>query len=67
MTCRKKNDIMETMSGKIKTGTNIKVDFTRQERDEAKALAKSKGMTFQGFVGQLIKNALRESKEATNG
>lgn len=58
---------METMSGKIKTGTNIKVDFTRQERDEAKALAKSKGMTFQGFVGQLIKNALRESKEAANG
>lgn len=44
--------------------------ITPEERDKAKSLAKSKGMTFQGFVGQLIKKELEISastSEATNG
>ena len=36
------------------------------EKEQAKALAKSKGMTFQGWLGQLIKNALKEEREATD-
>lgn len=52
---------MDGMDTKKSTGTVIKVAFSKQERDAAKALAKSKGMTFQGFVGQLIKTALKEA------
>lgn len=39
--------------------------ITPEERDKAKKIAKSKGMTFQGFVGQLIKREL--AAEAVNG
>ena len=42
----------------------IRADITPEEKAEANQYAKSQGMTFQGFVGQLIKKAL---KEATNG
>jgi len=61
---------MKNMSRTKKTSTSIKVDFTRQERDEAKALAKSKGMTFQGWLGQLVQRELKNArleKEASNG
>jgi hypothetical protein len=34
------------------------VDISAKEKNEAKSLAKSKGMTFQGWLGQLIRNEL---------
>lgn len=40
--------------------TPVLADITDSEKEAAKALAKSKGMTFQGFVGQLIKKALAD-------
>ena len=44
----------------------LKADISNQEKIKAKSLAKSKGMTFQGWIGQLIRTELRrnESKEA---
>ena len=60
----KKTYIMRSMSGNENTTINVKVDFTRQEKDAAKKLAKSQGMTFQGWLAKLIRDAL---KEATNG
>ena len=39
---------------------SIFVAISSDEKAAAKALAKSKGMTFQGFVGQLIKKALAD-------
>ena len=50
------------MNTRKSTSTAIKVDFSRQERDEAKALAKSKGMTFQGWIGQLVKRELEAAR-----
>ncbi len=46
---------------------NIKVQIQKQEKEEAKYLAKTKGMTFQGWLGQLIKNELKKSREEQNG
>lgn len=43
----------------------IKVTISTSEKSEAKALAKSLGMTFQGWVGNLIKRELREAKKAS--
>ena len=54
------------MDTKKSTTTAIKVDFSRQERDEAKRLAKSKGMTFQGWIGQLVRKELAAAREVTN-
>lgn len=39
--------------------TLIKASITSTERDAAKALAKSKGMTFSGWLGQLVKRELK--------
>lgn len=39
----------------------LRVDITDREKAAAKRLAKSKGMTFQGWMGQLIKRELEES------
>ena len=44
----------------------IRADISKEERTKANKLAKSKGMTFQGFIGQLIKNELKNA-EAVNG
>lgn len=44
---------------------NFAIDITDSERQEFKALAKSRGMTVQGLIGQLIKRELREA--STNG
>ena len=43
--------------------------ITQEERDKAKTLAKSRGMTFQGFIGQLIRKELETScnAETVNG
>ena len=37
------------------------------EKNEAKALAKKKGMTLQGWAAQLIRKKLEEDREAVNG
>lgn len=47
-------------------GSLVKAKISSEEKEQAKALAKSKGMTFQGWLGQLIKNALKEEREATD-
>lgn len=42
----------------------IEARISASERDEAKAVAKSKGMTFQAWLGFLIKNELAKEREA---
>ncbi len=50
------------------TYQNLKVDITQAERIALKPLAKSRGMTLQGFIGQLIKRELAlAEKEASDG
>ncbi|MCK9329746.1 MAG: hypothetical protein M0Q94_07725 [Candidatus Cloacimonetes bacterium] len=44
----------------------IEARISASERDEAKAIAKSKGMTFQAWLGFLIKNELAKEREAFN-
>lgn len=43
----------------------IKIDCSAEEKEKAKKLAKSKGMTFSGWLGQLIKRELTVSKLQT--
>ena len=43
--------------------TYILADISEDEKNSAKKLAKSKGMTFQGWIGQLIRQALAESRK----
>ena len=43
----------------------LTVRLTSSEKEEAKRLAKSKGMTFQGWLGFVIKEAVQ--KEAPYG
>lgn len=40
----------------------LTVMLNEEEKDQAKALAKSKGMTFQGWLGQLIKRELKAAE-----
>lgn len=40
------------------TSISVFIALSQMERDEAKALAKSKGMTFQGWLGNLVKKEL---------
>ena len=40
---------------------NFAIDITDSERREFKALAKSRGITVQGLMGQLVKRELREA------
>jgi len=42
------------------------VDISADEKNKAKVLAKSRGMSLQGFIGQLVKNELKNS-EVQNG
>jgi len=44
------------------------VELSENEKKQAYNLAKSKGMTFQGFLGQLIKAELKaeETQEKVN-
>ena len=39
----------------------LKVQITTSERDTAKAIAKSRGMTFSGWLGQLVKHEIYEA------
>ena len=46
----------------------VNISISVKEREEAKALAKSKGMTLQGWLGQLVKRELKNSaKEISYG
>ena len=47
--------------------TTLLVDISSAEMNEAKALAKKKGMTLQGWAAQLIRKKLEEDREAVNG
>lgn len=40
----------------------IRASISLKERDEANRLARSKGMTFQGWLGQLIKRELKANQ-----
>ena len=46
---------------------SLLVDITPEEKKAAKALSKSKGMTFQGWIGQLVRKELAAAREVTNG
>ncbi|MFW5526610.1 MAG: hypothetical protein ACOCOW_06210 [Prevotella sp.] len=41
----------------------LRASISIAERDEANRLARSKGMTFQGWLGQLIKRELAKSQQ----
>lgn len=41
----------------------IAVDLSKDERNAAREIARSKGMTFQGWLGQLIKRELAKSQQ----
>lgn len=44
----------------------LKVCITAAEKQLAYEMAKSKGMTFQGWLGQLIKKELKEEENGDN-
>jgi len=53
-----------------KSGTHrnyMLVDISQTEKREAKILAKNKGMSLQGFVGQLIKRELANAEQSDTG
>lgn len=45
----------------------VRISISQIEYETAKTIAKNKGMTFQGWLGQLVKAELEKSKEVTNG
>lgn len=60
------------MQTKSDTRTYLLVDISAEEKAEAKSLAKSKGMTFQGWVAKIIREKLNareidKSEEVDNG
>jgi len=52
---------MKVTKDNTTTASLLRVAITDREKAAAKRLAKSKGMTFQGWMGQLIKRELEES------
>ena len=46
--------------------TTVKINISRDERISARHLAKSQGMTFQGWLGLLIRRELKKA-EVQNG
>ena len=48
------------------TSLAVFASISHEEKDRAKKVAKSKGMTFQGWLGNLIKDELKNA-EAANG
>lgn len=43
--------------------TLLKANISTAERDQAKAIAKSKGMTFAGWLGMAVREAMRKEQE----
>ena len=59
---------MQTKSDTKASRIYCLVDISQEEKNQAKVLAKSKGMSLQGFMAQLIKKELEVSKsEVVNG
>lgn len=59
---------MQTKSDTKASRIYCLVDISKEEKNQAKALAKSKGMSLQGFMAQLIKKELEVSNsEVVNG
>lgn len=48
-------------------GEKLTVSITPEEREKAKAFAKSQGMTFQGWLGQLIRRELDHESHPQTG
>lgn len=44
-----------------KNYTMLTANITKAERDKAKKIAKSKGMSFGGFIGSLIKDEITKN------
>lgn len=44
----------------IQTAPLIRVDITEEQKRLARKIAKSKGMTFQGWVGQIIQREISQ-------
>ena len=42
---------------------NTRIRISHEESEQAKSIARSKGMTFQGWLGQLIKRELAKSQQ----
>ena len=60
--------MMQTKSDTKASRIYCLVDISQEEKNQAKVLAKSKGMSLQGFMAQLIKRELEVSKsEVVNG
>lgn len=45
---------------------SYRIDISREERAEARRIAKSKGMTFQGWLGQLVKREIYNSRSSSS-
>ena len=57
---------MKLQETHISYGEMIRADISKEEREKANKLAKSKGYSFKGWVGQLIKAELK-SAEVSDG
>ncbi len=44
-----------------------KISISKEEKNTAKAYAKEKGMTLQGWLAKLVREELKSNKEAANG
>ena len=47
-------------------GVHLRANITQTQKLEARKIAKSKGMTFQGWLGQIIEREIA-NQEATHG
>ena len=45
----------------------LTVMISEIEKDEAKSIAKSQGMTFAGWLGQLVKREIKEYQASISG
>lgn len=45
------------------TYVTMKVQLTKEEKASVKAIAKSQGMTLQGYIAAVLKKELEKSKE----
>ena len=42
----------------------LTIAISPEEKEQAKTLARAKGMTFQGWLALVVRTALKEAKEA---
>ena len=58
-------NILCDMNNQTESYILVKVSISPNDKARAKALAKSQGMTFQGWLGQLIKRELAYNNVST--